>query len=643
MRPLRLEMTAFGPYSGRQELDFTVLTGRDLFLIHGPTGAGKTSILDAITFALYGETSGAEREARRMRCDQADPLLPTEVVLDFSLGGDRYRVRRCPEQTGSKRRGSGIRTFPPEATLWSLDGDKDERVLASQPGRVTAAVRDLLGFSCPQFRQVIMLPQGQFRGLLTAKSDDREKILETLFATEPYRLLQEALKSRERESARDLEGSLERRRFMLERAGVGTPPELEERVEELRRQAGEAETLLEPLRAKQKEAIRRVEQGRVAHGLLDEREAARRSLDECAAAAAGAEARRREAASARAAAAVAPVAEALERGYEDLARLQEELAATRLEQEGLSSSLREDEHLLEEEKQRAPALEAQQRELGALAEFRVRAERARQLSTALAETQTAAEGATAAERAAREACSVLEEALGDLVRRSEELQKRAADREAREAQAREISQVLERRLRLEESRARQTALRAQHEAAQAGQERAREAWRHSESAWAVAGRLRHEAQAAALAGDLIPGGPCPVCGSTDHPAPARPAEPPPGEQEMEQLQQTLDQARESWQAAAQICNELAVARAATEGESVELENALAGWLELGVEEIAAEVETRQGALREAAAAEQALPEARDRLLRARSAFEEGQRVRERADGDLRRAEGELRA
>ena len=115
MRPLRLEMRAFGPFAEPQAIDFGVLGGQTLFLIHGRTGAGKSSILDAVAFALYGETSAGERDPRDVRSHHAGPDDPTEVVLELEAGRGRYRVRRRPEQELSKSRGEGTTVRPSEA------------------------------------------------------------------------------------------------------------------------------------------------------------------------------------------------------------------------------------------------------------------------------------------------------------------------------------------------------------------------------------------------------------------------------------------------------------------------------------------------------------------------------------------------
>lgn len=193
MRPLRLKLQAFGPFAASEEIDFTRLGERAFFLIHGPTGAGKTTLLDAICFALYGDTSGGERSAQDMRSANADPALRTEVTFEFSLGGQRYMATRSPAQERPKLRGEGTVKETPKAQL-DVMGDAGWTSKASQPNKVDDFVRNLLGFDSSQFRQVIVLPQGRFRELLTADSKSRQAILERLFRTELYRRVEELLK-----------------------------------------------------------------------------------------------------------------------------------------------------------------------------------------------------------------------------------------------------------------------------------------------------------------------------------------------------------------------------------------------------------------------------------------------------------------
>ena len=204
-------MQAFGPYGGRQVLDFSALGHYGFFLIHGPTGAGKTTILDAMAFALYGDTSGAEREARDMRSDHADPALPTEVRFDFSVGDKRYRVQRSPLQLRPKKNGDGFTTENATAAPVGPQRHAARRrsrrrhAAGHQADRRHEQLERILGFRSVQFRQVVMLPQGKFQELLQSSGKDREEILQRLFRTERYRDLQEALKDESQAIEREVQ------------------------------------------------------------------------------------------------------------------------------------------------------------------------------------------------------------------------------------------------------------------------------------------------------------------------------------------------------------------------------------------------------------------------------------------------------
>ncbi len=195
MKPRLLTLQAFGPFAGREEIDFTKLPSDALFLIYGPTGAGKSTLLDGICFALYGETSGDERLPREMRSHHAADNVQTEVELEFDLGAKRYRVKRVPEQERAASTGTARAIkVPTKAELSEWNGT-EWNLLATKATDVSTRIATLLGFEADQFRQVIMLPQGQFRRLLSADSKDREKILEMLFATENYKRLQDRLQA----------------------------------------------------------------------------------------------------------------------------------------------------------------------------------------------------------------------------------------------------------------------------------------------------------------------------------------------------------------------------------------------------------------------------------------------------------------
>ena len=190
MKPLKLVLSAFGPYAGRTEIDFTRLGEQGLYLITGDTGAGKTIIFDALCYALYGETSGGTREASMLRSQYAAADVPTFVELAFRLRGQEYVVRRNPEYLRPAKRGSGLTLERAAAELRYPDA----RQPVTKTGEVDRAVKELLGLDYKQFTQIAMIAQGQFRKFLDTNTDERSKIFRELFHTEFYQSLQERLK-----------------------------------------------------------------------------------------------------------------------------------------------------------------------------------------------------------------------------------------------------------------------------------------------------------------------------------------------------------------------------------------------------------------------------------------------------------------
>lgn len=189
MRPIKLTVSAFGPYAGETVLDLDKLGENGLYLITGDTGAGKTTIFDAITYALYGEASGDNREASMFRSKYADKNTPTEVELVFTYAGKTYTVKRNPEYERPKSRGEGYTTQKAEAQLIYPDG----RVVTKQRD-VDNAIRDIMGINRSQFLQISMIAQGDFLKLLLAPTEERKKIFRQIFKTQLYQDLQERLK-----------------------------------------------------------------------------------------------------------------------------------------------------------------------------------------------------------------------------------------------------------------------------------------------------------------------------------------------------------------------------------------------------------------------------------------------------------------
>lgn len=202
MRPIKLKMSAFGSYVGVEVIDFTKLYDKGIFLITGPTGAGKTTIFDGICYALYGRSSSSDKDENFIRNDMAGEDTLTFVELEFELGNKKYQIKRSPRQIRRKLRGDGYTDKPAEAELKLYDEDR----LLTSITDVNDKIVELIGLEYDQFRQIIMIPQGEFRQLITAKSREREEILRRIFGTTEYRKVQEALDK----MAKNLKADIER-------------------------------------------------------------------------------------------------------------------------------------------------------------------------------------------------------------------------------------------------------------------------------------------------------------------------------------------------------------------------------------------------------------------------------------------------
>jgi exonuclease SbcC len=234
-------MQAFGPFAGLETIDFSKLNSRSLFLIHGNTGSGKTTILDAICFALYGESSGRDRDAYLMRSHFSDDTMQTEVTLTFSLGSDIYKVNRIPEQERAKLRGTGTTRKTATATLWKIESslvDAPQNIIADRWSRVTEKVEELLGFRSDQFRQVIILPQGDFRRLLSANSQERQEILTSLFKTGRFKLFEDELKEAAKSIKTQYEHLNSQIQFYFKETAVESLDELTTRINSIELEIG---------------------------------------------------------------------------------------------------------------------------------------------------------------------------------------------------------------------------------------------------------------------------------------------------------------------------------------------------------------------------------------------------------------------
>lgn len=504
MRPIRLTISAFGPYAGETTIDFSRLGDRGLYLITGDTGAGKTTIFDAITFALYGEASGQERRSAMLRSKYAEPAQDTYVELVFALRGQEYAVRRSPEYERKKKSGEGTTRQPAKAVLTWPDG----HVTASYRD-ATRDIENEIGLTRDQFAQIGMIAQGDFKWLLLAGTDERRGILRKIFHTERFEALQVQLGQRANALRREAE---EAERALLQDARQLTAPEvLHDRMAPYLEAATFA--AIPAMMALAREGMALDEAAR-AQG---EQRGAQLEADRAALAQAMG-----------AAQAIADARSALER--------------TEAELTGAAQRAQQCAEAAETARSRKPQTERLAAEIGALetrlpdyaraetlaAEARRAEEEAARLLGQMAHDREEKDKLHAAIEKARAMVAQLG-ALSAQGVAAQEAARRAQEREKRLGQLIELSEAL--------GRLRKKAAQAQSSEICAIEERNRADQRYRQAEKAFFG-----AQAGLLAGQLQAGAPCPVCGSPVHPQPAAIRDDAPTEAELDALRASREAA-----------------------------------------------------------------------------------------------------
>lgn len=509
MRPLHLTLSAFGPYAGQVEIPLEQLGERGLYLITGDTGAGKTTIFDAITYALYGEPSGDNRDPSMFRSKYAQPDTPTWVELVFSYGGQTYTVRRSPEYERPAKRGGGTTLQRAEAELHLPDGR-----LVTKTREVTGEIVNIIGLDRSQFAQIAMIAQGDFLKLLLADTRSRQEIFRKLFPTRGYMVFQEKVKSesgalqRECEAARAsvkqyIDGVLCPREDPLypqwERAWAGELP-IQETVELL-------ETLLEQDRERDTQCSEELEQ-------LDGEWKAVTAL----------------------------LAKA-----EELEKAQSQLEEAQVRRETCATQWEAAQQQLEAQTAQAPQLEVLRAQLADLEAELPRYQELEQLrQNLMAQTQNI-----------QRQSAQLEEQENEQRRREKELelwrQERAGLEEAgarrerllgQQTRAQEQSQRLEELNTLLEG-CRQACINLENAQKRYGV--ARQKAQAAQEDYTGKNQAFLDEQAGILAQKLADGQPCPVCGSLTHPTPAQLSPGAPTEEE-------LNRAKQAWETAQQTAS-----------------------------------------------------------------------------------------
>lgn len=551
MTPLTLTMQAFGPFAGTQTIDFTALGKSPLFLINGPTGAGKSSILDAICFALYGQTTGNERDPTQMRCDQSDTSLLTEVTLDFRLRGVDYRVRRVPQQERPKARGEGTTTHNAEAQLWRLkaDGEAETCLVARKVNDATAELQTLIGLDANQFRQVMVLPQGKFRELLLAGSKEREVIFSQLFQTQIFQRIEERLRTQANQIERAVNDHRQHISGILAGGELASEAALGDELTALTPQVGEARQRFDSAQQQRRDAEKQRDDAQALQRQFAARDALAadkvRHLEQHG----QIESIQQRIAQSNQAQALRPQSTAFAQAQQVLTTAQVEQCQAETALIAQRADAEKARHAYEKARERQVELPALRERHRQLAEF---IHKGQQLSELQARFQTAqsswqqADGALKHDEAQLDTIRQQGEAIGVALERFQvELQHLASA----PAELSRHESLLVQRTELDDLSRQGRELTSHQQQATAALNRQQsdvaQAERHAieqEMHW-------HHGQAALLALSLEVNAPCPVCGSTDHPAPAVSRADVVTQAQVEQARSLQDQARQTLQAA----------------------------------------------------------------------------------------------
>ena len=537
MRPISLTMSAFGPFSDTQNIQFSDFSQNALFLINGPTGAGKTTLLDGICFALYGRTTGNEREGSQMRCDMADAAVLTEVIFEFSLAEYQYRIRRVPEQARKKSRGDGFTQQKPEAQLYRIDADGNESLLVeTKVSEATSYVEDILGLDVDQFRQVMVLPQGKFRELLMADSKSREKIFGQLFQTQIYRRIEDKLKQQASEVRQQVQAQRNKREGILQSVNLDTDEQLSSTLSELAPKVEHAEKekalqhkllleitqKLESEKQLQQQFTELAEQQKLQKTLIEQQQ----SIED----------KRQQLHNAQAAVAVMPIFEVKQQRHNELNLLQSQINQA---QQQLKKAKTANEAAIKSAES-IPTLEqnikAQEQELQRLAEIEPLLQDKNNITQALAQSQKK-------QNLAQQQLVKLEQGLASLTEQKHSLQQqlpavRAESEKQTEYQAQQFQwqQTHEKLLKLNSRQMDLAKLNEQLSQAQLDGQNLKNVHQSQVEHHSLLRYNWHQSQAAVLAQQLNLGAPCPVCGSCEHPQPATSSIVPPTELELQQAQ-----------------------------------------------------------------------------------------------------------
>ncbi len=623
MRPITLTMSAFGPYAGKEVLHLDKLGTQGLYLITGDTGAGKTTIFDAIAFALFGEASGDNRTADMLRSKYADPETPTEVELVFDYAGKVYTIRRNPKYERQSQRGNKMVPKQPGAQLTMPDG-----YVFTRPAEVNKKIEELLGVDRDQFSQVAMIAQGEFRHLLQADTKERSDIFRSIFKTGRYKKVQDAL----RDDARNANEQCDRFRQSVRQyvSGIqcGEDSVLQEKVQSakagklpseeilplLEALIAQDQTMEQTLRVRLKETEDRLT---VVHQQLKDGQTRKNLEADLASLQLNMEKQQdvlkeKETAAAQAEA-LQPQAEALKAEriqleqllpqYDRVAEMQTDCNNAERQAEKLHQAITQWQEQINGLSEEIAALQAERTKLadvsvditkleGQLRQEREQQDKLKKLQILLekqAELHRIFQAAEAQWKAAQEKLEAMEKEQDSLADAGENLQQLSAQREKLEKEKRALENI---RQKIDDNGLAKTQLSK----AQADYLAAAEEAKQAKNFYDCMHRSFLDAQAGILARSLKDGEPCPVCGAVHHPTPATVPESVPDQAQVEQAKVKADRATQKESDESSKANGLL---AACKEKQNALAEALAEWMpDCPLEEAESRLPQRMGEVRQ---------------------------------------------
>ena len=563
MRPLKLRLQAFGSYVEEQVLDFeTALANAPFVLIHGATGTGKTTILDAIVFALYGESSGNIREGTTLRSSTAPPERVTEVEYVFALGRRRFRVLRSPAYERMSRGKMTRRAATGQLYRLPDEGeDGEDTLLDSNVTEVSKRIGQLIGFDADQFRQVVLLPQGQFQRFLLAEVKDRSAIMQRIFRTERYQRLEEALLQesiRLENAAKEEHDQIDQ---MLHTENLNTSDELRARISELKEAIDHHAEALKVFETQQRNARRACELGASAEQKLQELAAAQKYLAEKQAQEEDVrDFRVRLERAQRAHPILYTEREAIQ--TEELKkRRMDELNAAEARFIAAKTAYQTAQEARQAAEEREPERAKKVQRMQQLTEY---AERAAQLQNCRKVVEELRASNARAEETAKSNAYTIENLRTEQAENAERiaaLEKILATREAFQHEQDLLKRCQNTAARIVEWNAQIAELRKREESAQQTWQTAADTLTAAKTKLRQMQTLYDLGSAARLAELLTDGTPCPVCGALSHPTPAIHTEDIPSEQVLEECTKSVDLAEKSVQESARKLEDAKAAHA----------------------------------------------------------------------------------